>query len=188
VPTSDPRRIETLEEFLSLPQDGMDRWAIRAELREKPWTPRALRHAQTMSALATELGNWCDQQPERGAVLVCLPFVCLPLEALTVVGVDAVYLAPSLLASQRPTMPFVEGVPTLAVEILAPDDTVGEIDEKVDAYLAAGVPLVWIIEPRRQTVTVVTPGDEPVLFNIRQDVAAEPHLPGFRIPVARLFE
>jgi hypothetical protein len=32
------------------------------------------------------------------------------------------------------------------------------------------------------------PDSEPELFNIRDELSAEPHLPGFRIPVARFFE
>jgi hypothetical protein len=37
-------------------------------------------------------------------------------------------------------------------------------------------------------VTVYRPGTEPELFNVRQELSGEPHLPGFRVPVARLFE
>jgi hypothetical protein len=36
-------------------------------------------------------------------------------------------------------------------------------------------------------VTVHRPGAEPELFNVRQEISAEPHLPGFRVPVARIF-
>ncbi len=31
------------------------------------------------------------------------------------------------------------------------------------------------------------PGAEPELFNALQELSAEPHLPGFRVPVAQLF-
>jgi hypothetical protein len=31
-------------------------------------------------------------------------------------------------------------------------------------------------------------GELPVLFDVRQELTAEPHLPGFRVPVRRLFE
>jgi hypothetical protein len=37
-------------------------------------------------------------------------------------------------------------------------------------------------------VMVHRPDAEPELFNIRQELSGEPHLPGFRVPVARLFE
>jgi Uma2 family endonuclease len=78
-------------------------------------------------------------------------------------------------------------VPILAVEILSPNDTLDEINDKIDEYLAVGVPLVWIIDPRRRTVTIHRPGQEPEFVNVRQELSGEPHLPGFRVPVAELF-
>jgi Uma2 family endonuclease len=59
--------------------------------------------------------------------------------------------------------------------------------EKVHAYLDAGVPLVWEVSPFHKTVTVFRPDGPPVLFNIQQELTAEPHLPGFRVPVAEVF-
>lgn len=53
--------------------------------------------------------------------------------------------------------------------------------------LEAGVPLVWLIEPVFGTITVYRLGAEPEFFNKRQDITAEPHLPGFRVAVAEIF-
>jgi Uma2 family endonuclease len=75
----------------------------------------------------------------------------------------------------------------LAVEILSPTDTQEEIHEKIDEYLAAGVALVWVIDPADRTVRVYRPDARPQLFNDEQELTGEPHLPGFRAPVARLF-
>jgi Uma2 family endonuclease len=74
-----------------------------------------------------------------------------------------------------------------AVEILSPSDVQEDIEEKIDALLQAGVPLVWIINPRRRTVTVYRPGYEPELFNMHQELSGETHPPGLRIEVRRLF-
>ena len=56
------------------------------------------------------------------------------------------------------------------------------------AYLAARVPPVWIIDPHWKTVTVHRPEGEPELLNVRAEISAEPHLPGFRVPVRAFFE
>ena len=146
-------------------------------------------HSNIMTCVATELKNWLRGQPQpRGQVLTGDAGVRLPLEPLVVVGIDVVYISPEVMAQQTRNSTIINGVPTLAVEILSPSDTQEEIQEKIDCYLEAGVPLVWIIDPRRQTVLVLKPSEEPVLFNVRQEISAEPHLPGFCIPVARLFE
>jgi Uma2 family endonuclease len=75
----------------------------------------------------------------------------------------------------------------LAVEILSPKDVLEEVNEKIDGYLEAGVSLVWVIDPYRRTVEIFRPGAEPALVNVEQELSAEPHLPGFRVPVAQLF-
>lgn len=38
--------------------------------------------------------------------------------------------------------------PFLAIEILSPDDRASEVQEKIDDYIAFGVPFVWVIDPR----------------------------------------
>ncbi|MGH9627150.1 MAG: Uma2 family endonuclease, partial [Bryobacteraceae bacterium] len=37
----------------------------------------------------------------------------------------------------------------LAIEILSPEDRAADLQEKIDDYLAFGVPCVWVIDPRR---------------------------------------
>jgi Uma2 family endonuclease len=37
----------------------------------------------------------------------------------------------------------------LAIEILSPDDTVPKTEDRIEDYLAVGVPFVWLINPRR---------------------------------------
>jgi Uma2 family endonuclease len=183
-----PRHMTT-EELLALPDDGVERWLIRGELREKPVTVRNRFHSRAMICIGTELELWLRQQPQpRGQVLGGEVGVRLSRDPDSTVGVDVVYVSPEGMVRQTDETTLIDGVPILAVEILSPNDTVEEINEKIDAYLAANVPLVWVADPYRRTVTVHSPGAEPVLFNARQELTGEPHLPGFRVPVLRLFE
>src|SRR6266478_4940544 len=46
--------------------------------------------------------------------------------------------------------------PHLCIEILSKDDTMQYMQQKIDDYLAFGVPYVWIINPRNQKGYVVT--------------------------------
>jgi Uma2 family endonuclease len=75
----------------------------------------------------------------------------------------------------------------LAIEILSPSDTIEGVAEKVHAYLDAGVLLVWEVSPFYRAVTVHRPGMPPEFFNVTHDLTAEPHLPGFLVPVAEVF-
>ena len=96
--------------------------------------------------------------------------------------------AADLAAQTAEDAKFLDGVPVLAIEVLSPSDTMEENGEKVDAYLNAGVSLVWEVNPKYKAVTVHRPGKPPELFNVTQDLTAEPFLPGLRIPVAEVFE
>ena len=43
----------------------------------------------------------------------------------------------------------------LAVEVVSPSDTFTEVEEKVGEWLEAGTALVWVVNPRRRTVTAM---------------------------------
>jgi len=73
------------------------------------------------------------------------------------------------------------------VEILSPSDTHEEIVEKIGEYLEAGT-VAWLVDPDFRNVTVYRPGKDGEFFNARQELLGEPYLPGFRVPVVRLFE
>lgn len=176
----------TTEELLALPDNGMERWLIAGELRERPMTVRNRFHSRTMICVGTELDLWLRQQPlPRGQVLCGEVGVRLSRDPDTTVGIDVVYVSANVVVQQTT---LIDGVPTLAVEILLPKETFKQIHEKTTVYQSAGVPLVWVLDPCDRTVKVYRPGVEPDSFNIHQELSGEPHLPGFRISVGRIFE
>src|SRR5262249_21301331 len=105
----------------------------------------------------------------------------------TSVGIDLAYVSAEVVAGTPETSAFFEGPPVLAVEILSPSDRQEEVADKVRLYLETGVALVWLVDPEFSTVLVHRPGAGPELFNVYQEISADPHLPGFRIPVAKIF-
>ncbi|MFO0893105.1 MAG: Uma2 family endonuclease [Isosphaeraceae bacterium] len=179
----------TTADLLALPDDGTERWLIAGELRERPMTRRNKYHSRTTTRVAYLLEAWLVGQPEpRGWVLTGEAGLILRRDPDSTVGVDVAYVGPEVIGRQDETSSLIEGPPILAVEILSPGDTVEDVHEKVGEYLRCGVALVWILNPYDRTVKVHRPGAEPELFNARQDISAEPHLPGFRVAVARLFD
>jgi Uma2 family endonuclease len=179
----------TTEELLAIPEDGTDRWLIAGELRERPMTRRNRFHSSVMMRAGQILLDWLDEQPEpRGKVLGGEAGVILAHDPDTTVGIDVTYVSAEVMVRQTEDSTLIDGVPTLVVEILSPSDTIEDVDKKIKAYLAARVSLIWIIDPYLRTVTVYQPDSKPKLFNVGDELSAEPHLPGFRIPVARFFE
>ena len=146
-------------------------------------------HSRVMIRVGKILLDWLDEQPKpRGQVLGGEAGVILEHDPDTTVGIDVTYIGAEVMVRQTEESTLIDGVPTLVAEILSPSDTIEDVNEKIDAYLAARVSLIWIIDPYRRTITVHQPDSVPKLFTIRDELSAEPHLPGFRIPVARLFE
>ena len=80
-------------------------------------------------------------------------------------------------------------VPDLVVEIVSPTDSYLDVDKKVHTYLADGVKLVWVINPRLQTVTAHVAGSNQHTTLSRQDtLTGGDVIPGFSIVVQGLFE
>jgi len=178
----------TTEEMLALPDNGTVRQLIRGRLLEKSLTRHNRRHGRTEAEVAYALKFWLRQQPEpRGEVLCGEAGFRLRRDPDSTVGIDLAYISAEMAASTPEDVFLIEGAPVLAVEILSPSNKWDEVTDKVREYLAAGVALIWVLDPVFRTVQVYRPGCEPEMFNSRQELTGEPHLPGFRIEVAGLF-
>jgi len=187
-------------DLIDQPYDGVDRYVLDGELRENPsgaldsetgeiMLVRNIQHSLATTATGSELRSWTRTFPlPRSLVLTGDAGLRLALDPERTFGVDVMVVSAELLAAQTGESTIVEGVPTLCVEILSPSEVMENIDEKTDAYLAAGVPLVWLLDLHDKSVTAYSPGAEPILFNRLMEITGEPHLPGFRVPVANLFE
>jgi Uma2 family endonuclease len=72
---------------------------------------------------------------------------------------DAFFISNELLpAGGIPEEGWVPFIPTLVVEIVSPNDLDSEVMDKVEDYTEAGIPRIWIVRPKRRTVTVYKAG------------------------------
>ncbi|HKM53683.1 MAG TPA: Uma2 family endonuclease [Isosphaeraceae bacterium] len=79
--------------------------------------------------------------------------------------------------------------PDLAVEVYSPGNRQWEVQAKVSEYLEIGVALIWVVYPRSRSVAMYRQADElPVVLKEDQVIDNLPELPGFRCPVADLFQ
>lgn len=83
---------------------------------------------------------------------------------------------------------FLDGAPSLAIEVLSPRDRRTAVREKIDQWLAAGTALVWTIDPERREARVHR-GDGTVT-HVGEDgtLDGEGVLPGFVLPLRTLFD
>jgi len=83
--------------------------------------------------------------------------------------------------------PIPDLVPDLAVEVLSPNNTDREMEEKLDDYFRTGTSLVWFVDPRRRTVEVYTARDQMKLLTEADTLDGGTLLPGFQLPLRELF-
>jgi len=127
------------------------------------------------------------RQRKLGSVVVEVGFV-LRRSPDVVRAPDIAFVESSRVPEGRQRKKFVEGAPTLAVEIVSPGDLWSEVEDKVNLYLEAGSAAVWIVEPDAQTVTVRTVDAAPRVWRRNEILQGGAVLPGFELPLAELFE
>ncbi len=103
---------------------------------------------------------------------------------------DAAYYLGPLPANP---MRFIEGPPTLAVEVRSEGDYTpsaeAEMAVKRADYFEAGTPIVWDVDPVAETIAAYraeTPG-VPITYARGQVAEAEPAVPGWRVDVDWIF-
>jgi Uma2 family endonuclease len=106
----------------------------------------------------------------------------------TVRGPDVSFVAADRIPAGGLPRGYLEGAPTLAVEVLSPSNTAAAIAEKVAEYLAAGAEAVWVMDPRRRAVTVHQRGATVRDLGADDVLTGQPFLPDFRVRVGDLFE
>jgi Uma2 family endonuclease len=98
---------------------------------------------------------------------------------------DVSFVAAARIPADR--LGFMDAAPDLAVEIISPGDRVRRVHDRVGEYLEAGVRLVWVIDPVRQTAVIYRGTDGVESIDATGALDGLSVLPGFRCPLADLF-
>ncbi|GJG87068.1 hypothetical protein tb265_22490 [Gemmatimonadetes bacterium T265] len=78
--------------------------------------------------------------------------------------------------------------PDFAAEVLSPDETTSDTNEKLDDFRAAGTPLLWVIDPDKRIVAVYAADSPTRWFRTGDTLDGGDVVPGFSISVDDLFE
>lgn len=181
---TEPQRHDlSAEDLYDLPLDDVRAELVRGDLVCEP--PAGFEHGVRATEIGYHLRRFVEDHPigvvcgaETGFVLFRNPD--------TVRAPDAAFVTRERAESFTPKEKYFEGAPDLAAEVVSPGDSRREVEEKVRDYLVAGTHLVWVIEPRRRTVTVHRPGADPQVLGPDDLLDGADLLPGFSLPVRRL--
>ncbi|HET9321320.1 MAG TPA: Uma2 family endonuclease [Bryobacteraceae bacterium] len=62
----------------------------------------------------------------------------------------------TIMLGAKPAESIIRQPPVIAVEVLSPDDRAGDLEEKINDYLAFGIPYIWVINPETRRAYIHT--------------------------------
>jgi Uma2 family endonuclease len=171
----------TIAEFEAEARDGL--WEL-IDGEPVEVTPSAGLSSMIAARISDYVFNYLLTHPIGHAFSADAGFILFP-DRNTVRSPDFAFIRHSRL----PEVPaaFVPVPPDLAVEVLSPTDRMTDSLAKVTMFLQAGVPLVWLIDPRKRSATIFNQDESPTTIEEHDVLDGDEALPGFTLPLAVLF-
>ena len=170
----------TAEELGNLPDGPYRHELIKGELLTMPLPKHE--HMRVAANLTIILGQHArskrlgDVYAEGGFKLESDPD--------TVLGPDVSFVARDRISLSPEG--YHAGPPDLAVEVLSPGDRKGKVEHKLSLWLEFGTRSVWLVNPSRRTVEVISASGERSLLH-ETDELVDDTVPGFRVKVSEIF-
>lgn len=173
----------TPDDLLRMPDDGWRYELIEGELHRRPFNGLA------EGAAAANLGAALSAVARRNASGRAFPNVGYVLveEPPTVLGPSVSFVRAERLPPRAEWSTFPRRAPDLAADVVLPSDAAGAIVRRVRINLAAGVRLVWIVDPASRTVAVHHPDFTGRLLIEGEALDGGGVIAGFSLPVSEVF-
>lgn len=78
--------------------------------------------------------------------------------------------------------------PDFVVELRSPTDRLSVLKDKMQEYIDNGAQLGWLIDPLERKVWIYRPKVEPVCLDNPATVSGDPELPGFVLPLDKVWD
>ena len=179
---SSTTQILTAEQLFQMPDDGFRYELVKGEL--KKMTPAGFKHGAIVAGFTALLTRHVKDN-DLGVVSGAETGFKIGSNPDTVPDIGFVRRERISPAGLPDT--FWPGAPDLAVEILSPNDTVYEVEEKVADWLLAGVRSVWILNPKQRTIHIHRPNAELQTLVENDTLDGQDVVPLFRCRVAEIF-
>lgn len=174
----------TAEQLLHLPEDGLRRELVHGELRVM--APPGFEHGRVAARIGVLLGSHVEESGCGVTVAAETGFV-LSRDPDTVRAPDAAFVAKDRVEKVGNTAKYWPGAPDLAVEVVSPDDSFREVQEKALEWLAAGTIAVLVLDPAERAATVYRRGGDAHVHSAQETIDLSDAVPGFSVAVAGLF-
>ena len=173
----------TPEDLLAMPNE-VDYELINGELVERHSGAESSWIASNLIGL---IYLWCRGRLPGHLFTNDCGYQCFADDPTKVRKPDVSFVRKGRFPGERVPRGYIDIPPDLVVEVLSPNDLASEAAVKVEDYLDAGVPLVWVISPDAETVTVHRADGTVTKLHNTDVLPSEAVLPGFRCKVSELF-
>jgi Uma2 family endonuclease len=175
----------TPADLLAMPDDGRIYELINGELAEIEMSAKSSRIAMR---IGLRLGNHIEARKAGDLYGIDAGFTCFPDSPGMVRKPDLAFIAAGRMTPEEMDEDgYCSTVPDLVVEVNSPNDLAYDVNRKCELWLAAGVKLVWVVDPATESVFTFHADGRSEHFRRHQTIHARPVLEGFECPVAEFF-
>jgi Uma2 family endonuclease len=176
--------IVTAEQLWTMPHDDLRRELVRGQLRVM--TPAEAEHGRVAMRVGRLLAGHVDQRGLGAAFAAETGFI-IGRDPDTVRAPDAAFVSKERADAIGRTVRFWPGAPDFAAEVVSPDDSFGDVEEKALMWVEAGTTAVLVLDPARQTATVYRRPGEARVHTGQETIDLGDAVPGWRVAVTELF-
>ncbi len=175
----------TAEELSQRPDDGFRYELVKGEL--KKMAPAGYKHGRMAMLLAIPLGTYILKN-NLGMVYAAETGFTIARDPDTVRAPDVSFVRREVIEKLgEPDEAYWPGAPDLAVEVISPNDTYTEVEEKVFDWIEAGTRMVIVVNPRKKAVTVYRSFTDVKVLTENDTLDGADVIPGWQIAVKDLF-
>ena len=177
-------KMMTADDLFLMSRDDRRLELLDGALVERPLNNEE--HGECSGAIAARI--WLHvREHQLGAVYAAGTGFYISRNPDVVLAPDVSFVRAGRLPADRDRRKFIEVAPDLVVEVNSPSEHPGDVTNKVQRYLNAGVQLVWVVYPQQRSVAVYRADRTWDSLQGNASLDGANVLPGFTLPLADLF-
>jgi Uma2 family endonuclease len=150
-------------------------------------TPAGIKTSKINMRIGRLLDEWAEQDG-RGIAVDSNGGFTLPDNSVR--AADAAWLLKSSwdALSEADKARFSPLCPNFVIELRSPSDSLSELKQKMEMWIANGAQLAWLIDPIDRIVSVYRPGEAPEVHQNPTSVQGSGVMAGFELIMGRIWE
>ena len=177
-------KLVTADDLLRMPDDGCRYELLEGKLVKL--APAGYRHGVYVMTIGASLWQHVNAT-QSGEVSAAETGFRLASDPDTVRAPDAAFVSQARIDATEEVQGYWTGAPDLAIEVVSPNDTYTEVESKALQWLDAGSQAVFVVDPRRESVTVYRSRSDIVILTGEEVLEVQDVVPGWTLPLRELF-